>query len=618
MMSKDNTMNEVVYTASTIPFSLVVSVAQASMAIGNRGKLLWHLKSDLAYFKYLTSTTSSPGVLRNVVIMGRKTYESIDPSHRPLKNRINIVISSNPFLRQELNIPPEVQVCDSLSAALEWVAQPSVLATVYRVFVIGGRSLYIESLDMPNCKKIFMTLVEADVAEADTFFPLVSATQFRMTTRSDRFVEKELVYRFTELERIEESHMFYPVMAPAETEKEAKVKSELTVKTDAEAPATKAGATVTTEPTEPMVKTEPAVKTEPEPAVKTETARADAEAKAAATTIPTTATTTTVEAVAENKTSPVAAEAKEKRVRTDYMQILLDLLAKRNSDKSAPCPFKAQALKCMHAQRCFFDALDARPQIEWQKIAKYFRFRRDILSAVTEPYRKKIEFVLEQKWKTDVEACYERFLFEESLTQTIQNLIMYYHVERRYTNLVAHPATGVSMKMLKLSVAAAELDDYETKGQQKENASRAAAGIAEKKAKRRDDAWIRNRIREALSPKSDLTMEGMYTRGENPGTQWVANVFDGNDEVMTDFLDKIKERKGVRPLSEYMAAWSDPAMTSPSTVAAADTETENMGTLLAGLLPTTPTETGGKSPLSWKRARSPAAMMETPVKKLRS
>eukprot|EP00878_Enallax_costatus_P022561 GHUV01023943.1.p1 GENE.GHUV01023943.1~~GHUV01023943.1.p1 ORF type:complete len:169 (-),score=59.59 GHUV01023943.1:506-1012(-) len=51
----------------------------------------------MAYFKKLTSQTSSPK-LKNAVIMGRKTFLSIPEKFRPLRGRLNIVLTSSPPL----------------------------------------------------------------------------------------------------------------------------------------------------------------------------------------------------------------------------------------------------------------------------------------------------------------------------------------------------------------------------------------------------------------------------------------------------------------------------------------------------------------------------------------
>ena len=51
--------------------------------IGKDNKLVWSLPEDLKHFREVTDN--------QIVIMGRKTFESIG---KPLKNRINVVLSS--------------------------------------------------------------------------------------------------------------------------------------------------------------------------------------------------------------------------------------------------------------------------------------------------------------------------------------------------------------------------------------------------------------------------------------------------------------------------------------------------------------------------------------------
>ena len=54
--------------------------------LGKDGHLIWRIGNDMANFKRQT--------LGNVVVMGRKTYESL-PNGEPLKNRINVIVTSN-------------------------------------------------------------------------------------------------------------------------------------------------------------------------------------------------------------------------------------------------------------------------------------------------------------------------------------------------------------------------------------------------------------------------------------------------------------------------------------------------------------------------------------------
>ena len=56
--------------------------------IGHQGDLPWRLKSDMQRFKTLTEADGF-----NAVIMGRKTWDSLPDSFRPLPERINIVMS---------------------------------------------------------------------------------------------------------------------------------------------------------------------------------------------------------------------------------------------------------------------------------------------------------------------------------------------------------------------------------------------------------------------------------------------------------------------------------------------------------------------------------------------
>ncbi len=141
---------------------------------------LLNIAGDMAYFKKLTSQSSSPK-LRNAVIMGRTTYMSIPERFRPLKGRLNIVLTSKPPTataaapaplsehdenqvpsqvnstqdapkqqadvqkaaagkqKQQLPSPSaDLMYATSLEAAMELLEQEGVSETLDTVFVIGG------------------------------------------------------------------------------------------------------------------------------------------------------------------------------------------------------------------------------------------------------------------------------------------------------------------------------------------------------------------------------------------------------------------------------------------------------------------------------------------------
>ncbi len=72
-------------------FEIVVA-ASVNGGIGLAGQLPWHLPQEMARFKALTLQTAN-NAHSNAVIMGRRTYESIPSKFRPLKGRVNIVLS---------------------------------------------------------------------------------------------------------------------------------------------------------------------------------------------------------------------------------------------------------------------------------------------------------------------------------------------------------------------------------------------------------------------------------------------------------------------------------------------------------------------------------------------
>ena len=118
-------------------------------AIGCQNALPWRLKSDLAFFRNTTS--------HNVVILGRKTYDSIG---KCLPNRTNLVLSHNAVLFQST---PECQVVCSIDEAL-------VSASRYRsksTFVIGGASTYAQFA--PLVDRYLITVVDKHVEDADAF-----------------------------------------------------------------------------------------------------------------------------------------------------------------------------------------------------------------------------------------------------------------------------------------------------------------------------------------------------------------------------------------------------------------------------------------------------------------
>lgn len=140
-------------------FSIVVAADEAN-GIGIDGRLPWHLPGDMAFFKRVTS--AAPPGLKNAVIMGRKTYDSIPRQFRPLKGRINIVLSRSFGYGGE----PGTALARSLDEGL----RGAEALHAARAFVVGGGAVYAEALQHPECVEVLLTRVHARFA-CDTFLP---------------------------------------------------------------------------------------------------------------------------------------------------------------------------------------------------------------------------------------------------------------------------------------------------------------------------------------------------------------------------------------------------------------------------------------------------------------
>jgi len=156
-----------------LPINIIVASTK-EMGIGFKGNLPWRLKSELAFFSKMTKTTKDP-TKRNAVIVGRKTWESIPEKNRPLKDRINIVLST-----QKLDLVPksdDLFQCSSFNEAVEAVNHPPLQSVIESVWIIGGAVLYKKVIEEGLCDKIYWTEIMVDF-ECDTFMPKWSSDDF--------------------------------------------------------------------------------------------------------------------------------------------------------------------------------------------------------------------------------------------------------------------------------------------------------------------------------------------------------------------------------------------------------------------------------------------------------
>ncbi len=129
--------------------SIIAAIGNQNQ-IGLNNRIPWNVKDDLEIFKNLTCNHS--------IIMGRKTFESIET---PLKNRKNIIITKNRNFKAD-----GCFIVHSINEAADFCKNDD------EVFICGGASIYLEFLKNNSSllKKMYISHVNYD-GEADTFFP---------------------------------------------------------------------------------------------------------------------------------------------------------------------------------------------------------------------------------------------------------------------------------------------------------------------------------------------------------------------------------------------------------------------------------------------------------------
>jgi len=125
----------------------IIAAIDRNRAIGNKGSLLFKIKEDITRFKMLTTG--------NIIVMGRKTYESLPNGALPY--RTNIVISRT---RKKIK---DCTVFPSIGKFMENCPKDK------DIYIIGGEQIYRQTIDIAD--QLQLTEIDAEAPEADSYFP---------------------------------------------------------------------------------------------------------------------------------------------------------------------------------------------------------------------------------------------------------------------------------------------------------------------------------------------------------------------------------------------------------------------------------------------------------------
>jgi dihydrofolate reductase len=158
-----------------------IAAMSLNRVIGAGNKIPWHLPEDFKWFKQAT--------MGNVVVMGRKTFESLG---KPLPNRKNLILTRHPqslikkhpqifgqyhewrggqhlkrayqfhFSKLGEKVETEIFIFKTLARL-----DPEEFPT--DIFICGGSQIYEQAL--PLCSDLYLTVVKREIEGGDAFFP---------------------------------------------------------------------------------------------------------------------------------------------------------------------------------------------------------------------------------------------------------------------------------------------------------------------------------------------------------------------------------------------------------------------------------------------------------------
>src|ERR1051325_10136885 len=154
--------------------SLIAAVSK-NRVIGKNNDLPWKLPDDMKYFMETTR--------QHAVIMGRKNFDSLPPKFKPLKDRLNIVVTRHKEPLKDYDI----RAVDSIDGAFEQAPQSE------EVFVIGGAEIFKQTLDRAD--RLYITEIDA-VVDGDVFFPDYDKTRWKEVSRVHHNADGRHAYAF--------------------------------------------------------------------------------------------------------------------------------------------------------------------------------------------------------------------------------------------------------------------------------------------------------------------------------------------------------------------------------------------------------------------------------------
>ena len=172
-----------------------IAAISSNRCIGKDNELPWHISADLQHFKSMTTKPNDNGAIQGIVIMGRKTFESM--GSKPLPKRVSFIITSQlDYAEQKGLVASEkAYVIHNLDDALTQAASLAHGSHLDTIWVIGGERVFSDALMYTD--RIELTHVDTEITDGDAFYPNLPS-EFVVAEETEQMHDEksELDFRF--------------------------------------------------------------------------------------------------------------------------------------------------------------------------------------------------------------------------------------------------------------------------------------------------------------------------------------------------------------------------------------------------------------------------------------
>lgn len=153
----------------------IIVASTLEYGIGFENKLCWNIPEEMKYFRNITLNCFQKNT-KNCIIMGKNTWYSLPK--RPLKDRINVIISLNDYdkIEKEISGMEDVRVFKTIDDALIYIDNDPIIETC---FIIGGAQLY------NSCLKKYLKYIKA------IYWSIIYGKNYLC----DKFIASNIIYR---------------------------------------------------------------------------------------------------------------------------------------------------------------------------------------------------------------------------------------------------------------------------------------------------------------------------------------------------------------------------------------------------------------------------------------